>query len=619
MSGCISLFSQNYAVSDIPAVLKEDAVAVIRNYSTDISQTDKNNMLYSVNRVVTILNEQGKGHAHFYVTTDRFTDLNKFSGVIRDASGKEIKKIKKGDLVSSSLDFESFTTGSYNHFYECLSRSYPFTVEYNYEIRQKNGVLGYPSYVPIWRSRLAVEKTSYKLEVPSEIKVRHHSNYAAKIEESIVAGKKIYKINEEGIPAKKYEIWIPEDIYPIVNFAPADFCYDLQCGNMETWKDYGQWVNKLLEGRDVLPNEVTANLQNLVSEARDDREKVKIIYEYLQQHTRYVSIQLGIGGFQPETAANVYKTKFGDCKGLTNLMKAMLKAVGINSNYCEISTRNEYKRFYEDFPSFRQTNHVILLVPIKNDSIWLECTSSILPFGFLHSGIADHDVLVISDEGGKLCRIPAYERTAYMSHINMTINIDEDGNGSGEIALNKTMDRAVEASRVKEQDREDQIKFLRSELKMPKVQFSTIDIAYRASKRPSATVKGSFEATDFANKTGNRLFVRGYPLNKGDLKIFASTDRTLDIELPNQYVLCDTIKYILPEGFVAESLPKDLKIETQFGSFTRSIVSDNNQVTSEQRIDLKPGVYKKESYNELKDFFGQIDKALSNRLIFRKN
>ncbi|WP_108823393.1 DUF3857 domain-containing protein [Dysgonomonas sp. Marseille-P4361] len=617
--GCIPLFSQNYPVSDIPEVLEGDAVAVVRNYSTGISQSDKNNMVYTVNRVVTILNEQGDGYAHFYITTDKFTDLTKFSGVIRDASGKEIKKFKKGDLVSSSLDFESFTTGSYNHLYECISRSYPFTVEYNYEVKTKNGVRGYPPYVPIWRSRVAVEKANYKLEVPSDIKVRHHSNYAANIEESTATGKKIYKITEENIPAIKYEIWEPQDLYPIVNFAPADFCYDSQCGNMETWKEYGLWVNKLLEGRDILPAEVVATLQSLVGEAKNEREKVKILYEYLQQHTRYVSIPLGIGGYQPETAANVYKTKFGDCKGLTNLMKAMLKAVDIKSNYCVISMGDEDKRFFENFPSFRQANHVILLVPIKNDSIWLECTSAMQPFGFVHSEIADHDVLVVSDEGGKLCRTPAYERDAYMSRINLTINVDEEGNASGNITLEKTMDKAVEASRVKEQDRETQIKYLRSELKMPKVQFADIDITYRASELPSGIVKGSFEATNFANKTGNRLFVQGYPLNKGDLKIFASSDRTLDIEIPLQYVLCDTITYILPEGFVAESLPKDLKTETQFGTFSRSIVSDNNQVISEQRIDIKPGVYKKEAYNELKDFFGQIDKALSSRLIFRKN
>lgn len=616
----LGLKGQEYSINTIPEELKKNATAVIRELSSKISQSDANSYTYSEHKVITILNSQGKYHASFYASTDRFFDLSKFSGLVRDASGKVIKKIKKSDLTYSSLEFDSFTSGSYDIYYQHISPTYPFTIEFEYEMKRKNGVASYPSYAPVRGAEVAVEKVDFTLEIPNNLKVRHHANYDCPIKENSLNGKTVISITEKNIPAISNEVWQPNNnIFPTVLFAPSNFCLDGQCGNMDNWKNYGSWVAQLLVGRDNIPSDFATQLQNMVSNAKSEREKVKIIYEYLQKNTRYVSIQLGIGGFQPETATNVLKTKFGDCKGLTNLMKAMLKSIGIESHYCEIYIgSNKYRQLLKDFSSISQTDHAILLVPLENDSIWLECTSSTLPFGFVHDKISGNDAMVVADDGGKICRVFSHPEDNYRSVVNLEVNIKEDGNASGKIEIKETMDIAIATSRLREQNREKQAEYIISEMQIPKTELGEIDINYAPGDKPITTLRTNFNAMDFANKTGNRLFVRGYPLNKGNFKIFSSNERKHDIEIPKRYVLVDTITYTLPEDYTIESLPKDITLDTQFGVFNRNLKQEGNKIISYQEIRIKSGIYKKETYEELKSFFSQIDTALSSRLVFKK-
>src|SRR5690606_8122276 len=88
-----------------------------------------------------------------------------------------------------------------------------------------------------------------------------------------------------------------------IEAAPTVFEFEGYAGTMETWDEYGKWIASLNRGRNVLPEETRARIKALVSPLQTREEKVKALYTYLQNKTRYVSIQLGIGGYQPFEAA----------------------------------------------------------------------------------------------------------------------------------------------------------------------------------------------------------------------------------------------------------------------------------------------------------------------------
>lgn len=610
-----------YPASSIADSLRKDAVAVVRENSEQFIQSDINNGIYRVKHVITILDKRGDNYANFYESCDKFREIKDFSGIIRDASGKILKKIKKNDLTISSIDFDAMATSNYSSSYTYQSATYPFTAEYIYEMKWKNGILSYPAFHPILGPMLSVEKADMQIEVPSTISLRHKENYASGVSENKMAGTNVWTVSVSNLKALPYEKRTPSirEIYPLVFFAPDDFCYDSHCGNMSTWKNYGLWVADLLRDRDVLSEPFKQELVNMTSQAKSDEEKVRILYEYLQNNTRYVNISLGIGGFQPSEAASAVKNKYGDCKGLSNMMKAMLKAIGISSNYTVISTK--IKELYPDFPNFNQADHVILSVPLKNDTLWLECTSQTLPFAYVHSDIAGHNALIVAEDGsgGHLRQLPSYPDIQNKEVSKLQIDILEDGTAKGSMVFTEYLSNFEEYWRMfRSNDRNKHIEYINIMTKLPKLKIGSISTSENKSKLPSCSLTAQFEAEDLTNKTGNRIFIPICPLNKSNYNIFSSEKRIFDIDFPYGYSENDTIIINIPESFSVEALPKDVSLETKYGSFVSTIKEDGKQITYIQTIDIPSGRYDKSTYKEIKDFYSKIQTAVRRKMTIKK-
>src|SRR6185503_18169122 len=193
--------------------------------------------------------------------------------------------------------------------------------------------------------------------------------------------------------------------YPHVSIVSDRFSHYGFEGDLSSWKSFGQWINTLYSGLDILPPDRQQFFTQLVKDASDNKEKIKRIYQYMQKNFRYVSIQLGIGGLKPFSAEFTDKKKYGDCKALSNYMKAALKSVGIPSHIAIINAEYNQEPVDPNFPA-NGFNHVILCVPGQNDSIWLECTSSTAAFGELGSFTENRNALLITDNGGVLVPTP---------------------------------------------------------------------------------------------------------------------------------------------------------------------------------------------------------------------
>jgi hypothetical protein len=264
--------------------------------------------------------------------------------------------------------------------------SYPYTVEYNYEI-EYSGLLGYPEWQPLDAYRISIEKSSFLISYPDSIKIRYrefHLPRSCRTEK-----------HENGLSSIEWKLdslkaWREEPYSqglhhetPLVITAPTKFIYEGYPGSMNTWKEYGNWFSKLIEGHDQLSSLRQSEIQELVTGMKDTTQIVRKLYEYMQNRTHYVGIQMGIGGLQPFPAETVDRLGYGDCKALSNYMRALLKAVGISSVYTEAGASNNQGITMTDFPTVYQCNHAILCVPLSKDTIWLECTSQTKPCGYM--------------------------------------------------------------------------------------------------------------------------------------------------------------------------------------------------------------------------------------------
>lgn len=258
--------------------------------------------------VYTILNPSAAVYANYISYYDKFCNINSISGKLFNAWGNQIKHTKKSDWKDYSAydGFSLLSDARYkeNEFY---SAEYPYTVEYEEEA-DHSSTQGFPVWIAQSRAAMAVQGSRFTIIAPADYKVRYRQfNFK---EEPVITQKgdtKIYVWQVKNIAAKKYEAGAPPitEITPAVYFAPSRFEVQGFEGDMTTWQGYGKFMYQLIKDRDIIPAEVKKKVHELTDNLKDEREKVFVLYDFLQKNTRYISIQLGIGGWQPFEASYV--------------------------------------------------------------------------------------------------------------------------------------------------------------------------------------------------------------------------------------------------------------------------------------------------------------------------
>lgn len=176
----------------------------------------------------------------------------------------------------------------------------------------------------------------------------------------------------------------------------ADEVPDVQITTFKSWEEVGRWYAALEKDRRVPSAEVRGKSMELTKGLTTDLDKTQALYDFVSQNFRYVSLSLGLARYQPQTAADVLRNQYGDCKDKNTLLAALLEAQGLHSSSVLI---NSYRKLDPDVPSPSQFNHVITMVPEGNQEIWLDATPEVAPFRLLSYGLRRKQALVIPASG----------------------------------------------------------------------------------------------------------------------------------------------------------------------------------------------------------------------------
>src|SRR5690606_16647989 len=311
---------------------------------------------------------------------------------------------------------------------------YPYTVEYEYEIRSKQS-LNFPEWYPMGSTNVAVEHATFNFTCNSDFNIRYkETNYPGKVVIQDDGKLKTYHWEIKGLKALRNEHYspLPETFLTSVKIAPDNFSYQGIKGSFTNWDEYGKWMYEaLLKGRNEIPKPTADYILSLTDSIVDPKEKAKKIYEYMQQKTRYVSIQIGIGGYQPFLASEVDRTSYGDCKALVNYTQGLLNVVGIKSHYVVVAAGDKKNDAIPDFASMNQFNHAILSIPFENDTVWVDCTSKENPFGYLGTFTDDRLAIACTEEGGKIIRTPKFDSATSQQVRSASFKLDSMGAISG--------------------------------------------------------------------------------------------------------------------------------------------------------------------------------------------
>ena len=609
-----NLHAQNqWAADKIPAELKEKAHAVVRASETFFTVKNIGEATQTTNYAITILDEQGLKNAHVLVFYDKLTKVNNLEGILYDAKGEKVKKLKNDDIKDGSANSEGTLFSDNRYKYGKFKYAiFPFTVEFSYTTTNKN-MLFYPSFYPQEdEENMTVESSLFKVKMPAGMELRYKLiNGMSKPTIEDIDGGKSYTWAVKGL--KHYEnepyapLWIQKGMGVLT--APNEFETEGFKGSAKTWKELGDFDNLLAKNRDILPDNVKQEVQQLVTGINDPVLKTKKIYEYLQAKTRYISIQLGIGGWQPFEAKQVAEKGYGDCKALSNYTQAMLKSVGIESLYASIRGGDGQQEVQADFPS-QQFNHAMLCVPMKNDTIWLECTSQNDPFGYMGSFTSNRYALLATPTGGKLVRTPAYKPSENQQVRKIEVNLLDDGNATAEALNIFTGPQHDDYASIKSNlNPDDQKKALYKRIDIPSFELNNFSIQEEKKRVPSATVKMSLSVRKCASKSGTRMFLSPNLMSvENSIPPTSDKPRIQEVELRNAYTEIDTVSYNLPKNINIEFKPDLITFESKFGSYYADNQVKDGKLLYIRKFVRNRGKFPATSYVELIDFYKKVAK-----------
>ena len=613
--------AQDYSAFFIPDSLRKGADVVNRSEEYILTIKSPSKHTVSEKHVYTILNAGGNRYAGYVTSYDKFCTINSVSGRLFNMMGKEIKHTKKSDWKDYSADdgFSLLLGARYkeNEFY---SSEYPYTVEYEEE-DEYNGTQGFPRWMPQHGYAMSVQSSKFTIIAPADYVVRYKQmNFKS---EPVITQKgdtKTYTWEIKNIPAKKYEASAPplNENVPIVYFAPSKFEVQGFSGDMSSWQEYGKFMYQLVKGRDVLPDEIKKKVHELTDHVKNDKEKIFVLYDFLQKNTRYVSIQLGIGGWQPFEASFVAEKKYGDCKALSNYMVALLKEAGITGKYVEIYGGANPPAFVEDF-TFSQSNHVISCVPLGKDTVWLECTSQTASAGYMGSFTGNRKALIIDETGGHLVQTPAYKVADNIQLRVVKAVADDQGNLSADITNNYTgLQQDFPHSLMYDASKEDREKYLNQMFSIPTYQVLKSNYKEQKGIIPSVDEYLQIQLTNYATITGKRFFISPNIFSGTVSRIMPDTARKYDYIVKDAYRDIDSVEIKIPNGYKLETLPKDISLQTKFGKYVSTTKLLDDKIVYYRLMEQNSGRFGAKEYNDLVIFYQQISKADRSRIVLVK-
>ncbi|NVJ46723.1 MAG: DUF3857 and transglutaminase domain-containing protein [Cytophagia bacterium] len=622
----VSVFGQKYPVTDIPADLKKGANAVVRKSLQKIELTDIESASYIEEKAITIFNKDAFGFAVFQEVYDKLTKIKGINITYYDVDGEVIKKVRNSEIQ----DYSYVSSGAMHDdsrvkYFQPEGLDYPFTIEYSYEYDYKS-TMWFPQFVPQVTEDLAVESATYVAVVPDDYDLRYKllNDLSEPTINDLANDKKeiLWEISNLKPVSVEYASLGITALVPYAVISPSTFQMEGYAGDMSSWESFGQWQSMLIKGRDGLTDEVKADVDQLVSGKTDPREKTKLIYEYMQKNTRYVSIQLGIGGYQPFSANEVINTGYGDCKALTNYTYSLLKYAGIKSNYVVIRAGAREEDVFTDFPNAR-FNHVILSVPMEKDTVWLECTSQVMPFNFLGDFTDNRHALMITDEGkGTIVKTPKYsaEENAQIRKVNIAIDAEGNAEVNSETVF-KGLQYDGKFYRARE-SQEEQRKYLLNTIDIPSFELGTFELVEdRSTETPQYTETIELSIRKFGSTSGKRMFITPNIMTKVSDSPPKDENRKSSFRQRRSYIDIDTVSISLPESMRLEFQAEDVSINTDFGDYSirYSFDYENNVLTYIRKMVYKEGVFEADMYDAYRDFYRDIIRQDKAKLVLIGN
>jgi hypothetical protein len=403
------------------------------------------------------------------------------------------------------------------------------------------------------------------------------------------------------------------------------------------WNDMGKWYTNLIGGRTEASAQIKQQVALLTASKTTTLQKMQALAAFVQHDIRYVAIELGVGGWQPHPAEDVYSHRYGDCKDKATLLRSMLKELDIDTYHVVIYT--ERGAVTPQTPAHHGFNHAILAIKLPDDLadpsliatlqhpklgkiLFFDPTNELIPFGQLPGYLQANYGLLVTRDGGELIELPQQPSSMNSIERTATLTLDSKGTLKGEVKEVRLGERASSERRrlqsvAKDTDRIKPIEeLLANSLASFHITHASVTNLQQTSQ--SFGFNYSFESPNYAKNAGDLLLVRPRVIGNKALGFLETKEpRRFPIEFEEPARDTDSFEITIPSGYVVDDIPPPVDADYGFASYHSKTVVNGNVVDYTRTFEVKELSVPVNKAEELKKFYRIIASDERNTVVLK--
>ena len=601
---------------------KVDAVLLYSETNVTVLSVDK--IKTRVREAYKILRPEGRERGTVGVYFNPGRKITNLRGWCIPAQGKDYE-VKEKDAVdtSAAAGYEVFSDVKYRH----LSIPAPDPgniIGYEYEVEEQ------PFFLQdIWRFQEPdpVRESHFSLQLPVGwvFKVSWLSHPEVKPDEgrgNVLqwAVRDVKEIRHEpDMPP-----WEGLAGQMVVSFFPAGGTS--RKNELANWEELGSWYENLISGQMQASEPIKQETSSLTAGKSGQLPKMQAIAGFMQHDIRYVEIKLGIGGWQPHAAPDVFSHRYGDCKDKATLMHTMLREIGIDSYLVLINMRRG--GVTSATPPRKEFEHAILAIKlpdgVKDPSLiailqhpklgrilFFDPTNEVTPFGQIGGYLQANYGLLVTPDGGELVELP--QQPSAMNSIQRVGKLTLDANGmlKGDVEEVRVGDRSSsERWRLRTvTNNADRIKPIESLLagSLSSFQIVRASLVNLDHTDQPFGFDYTFQSDNYAKSAGNLLLVRPRVLGSKSWSVLETKEpRKFPIEFEGPSRDTDSFDITLPPGYEVDELPTPMDVEYSFGSYHSKTEASGQMLHYTRALEIKELSVPVSKMDDLKKFYRMI-------------
>ncbi len=400
-----------------------------------------------------------------------------------------------------------------------------------------------------------------------------------------------------------------------------------------TWKGIGLWYDGLAHDRLVATPEIAAKASALTVGKTDFFDKTEAIGEFVQKQIRYFVVEMGIGGYQPHPAQDIFRGRYGDCKDKATLLSAMLSSVGVHSALLMVDTRRGV--INPDAPSI-VGNHMIGAIEIPEGYtspklhsvitaqtgkryLIFDPTWELTPFGQLEANLQGSYGVLMEGATSQVVQLPVLDPSLNRVERTGSFQLANDGTLKGAVTEKRFGDLAMRRRREFSRDATEQQRFLDRSYApdFMSVSLSGLEVENAQALNRDLTLRYKLEAGHFASATGPLLMLRPRVLGSEAIGVDRKP-RRIAIDLGETMQANDSFDIELPDGYAVDELPEPVKADFGFASYESSTELRGHTLHYARTYRLKQVTLPADRYGDVQKLAGLIAADEQNRAVLKR-